>query len=820
MLGHYLTVSFRTLRRTPVLTLIKLLALSLGLACFVVAYAMVSYWRHSERGFAKAERTYMMTTRITLSDGTDTGPQPRLDQDRFDKLRLAFPTDFETVARARGAGVVPVAAGDEKTRLHGSYADPAFLDVFELPFVAGDPRTALTGPSGAVLTEDAAQRLFGTRDVIGRTFLYAGIADLTVTGVIGAIAQPSHIGPATSAVLRFDVLASWDVLDRVSAARRAAGYSAGAFYPQLGYVVLPASSRATPESLAPRLAPMGETEVEKDLVTFTIGMLPIRDLIAKQLDSALFANTHVAVSVPTLLLLLGVLVLVVACVNYVNLATAQALRRAKEVGLRKAIGAEAHQIVAQHVLEAMLMTALAFLFAIGIVALASPLLRAAAGVDLALVLSDARFLGITLPSVVATGLLAGAYPALVLSRVRPTWALKSRDARGARGTASALLVGVQFAVASFLVIAIVVMQQQAAQLRRTALAGSEDPLIVVTNASAFTGVDTASLEDQLRALPSVKGVAGMANPPWEGGNRMAITLMTDPTVPASLRTAVMTAVDHDFFATMNMRVVAGRVFEREHANRSMFDYDTERPSTLVVDEAFARMIGFAEPERAVGRLVYLPYADLFQAVEIVGVIANQPLQFSGAGSDANVYDFSTRTEQILVRLDKNDVGGALRAIERVWEQRVPNHAFEYEFEDQLFARGYAVFQRVTDAFALLASLACAICVIGLVGMAGHMTGRRRREIGVRKTFGATWQSVLGLLLAAFSKPVIAANVIAWPFAYLAVKAYLAIFIQRVPLTPWPFVASSALTLLVAWAAVAVQSYRAARVEPAAVLRDE
>ncbi len=820
MLRHYLIVSLRSLRRMPVLTLIKVTALSLGLACFVVAYAMVSYWRHSERGFAKADRTYMMTTRIELSDGSDTGPQPRLDQDHFERLRLAFPGDFETLARARGAGLVPLAAGGGKTRLFGSYADPAFLEVFELPFVAGDSRTALTNSNSAVLTEDAARRLFGTADAIGRTFLYAGIVDLTVTGVIGGIPQPSHIGPATSAVLRFDVLASWDVLERVSAARSAAGSVTGAFSPQLGYAVLPASSGATLESLAPRLAPIGEIDVEKDLVTFTIGMLPIRDLTAKQLDSALFANTSVAVSVSTLLLLLGALVLVVACVNYANLATAQALRRAKEAGLRKAIGADGRQIVAQHMLEATLTTAAAFVLAIVIVALAAPVLRTAAGVDLAIVLSDMRFWWLTLASVVATTLLAGAYPALVLSRVRPMWALQSRRALGARGAVPALLVGVQFAAASFLLIAIFVMQQQAADLRRTALAASEDPLIVMTNTSAFTGVDSASLEGQLRALPSVKNVAGMANPPWAGGNRLAITLMTDPKEPASLRTAVMTAVDHDFFATMKLRVVAGRVFDRLRPNRSMFDYDTEQPSTLVVDEAFARMIGFADPERAVDQLVYLPYADLFQAVRIVGVIANHPLQFSGAGSDANVYDFTTRPEQILLRLDKNDVGGALQSIQRVWEQRAPNHAFEYEFEDQLFARGYAVFQRVHDAFAVLASLAYLICIIGLVGMVGHMTRRRRREIGVRKTFGATWQSVLGLLLAAFSRPVITANLVAWPFAYLAVKAYLAIFIHRVPLTPWPFAASLVLTLLVAWAAVAVQAYRAARVEPAAVLRDE
>jgi putative ABC transport system permease protein len=241
---------------------------------------------------------------------------------------------------------------------------------------------------------------------------------------------------------------------------------------------------------------------------------------------------------------------------------------------------------------------------------------------------------------------------------------------------------------------------------------------------------------------------------------------------------------------------------------------------VVIDEAFAREIGFTVPDRALDELVYLPVADTFQPARIIGVVANQALQFSDNGTVATVYHLDRRPQQLLVRLAKEDVPGALAAIRRVWEQRVPNLAFDYEFEDQLFAQGYAVFGRVSDAFGTLAALSYAICVIGLVGMAGHMAGRRRREIGVRKTLGATSRSVLGLLLAAFSRPVIVANLIAWPFAYLAAQAYLEIFIHRVALTPLPFAASLVVTLLVAWGAVVVQAWRAAHLPPAAALRHE
>jgi putative ABC transport system permease protein len=817
MLRHYLIVALRAFRRAPFLTLVKLLVLGLGLSCFVMAYSLFTYWRSAEGAFAKADRTYIMTTRIRLSDGSDTGAVPRLDQSFFEKMQLAFP-DFETLARARAAGLMPVSAGAEKARLFAAYADAAVLEVFDLPFTTGSGGTALSEPRSAVLSEAAALELFGTMDAVGRTFTYGAVVDLTVTGVIGAIPQPSHLGASPSALLRFDVLASWDALEHVTAARRAANGGFGPGYPQLAYAVLPEGSRSTPESLATRLAPIGELEFERDLVRFTIGMLPIRNIVAKQLDSALFSRTAVSVSVSTLLLLLGVLVLAVASVNYVNLATAEAIKRAKEAGLRKAIGAENGQIVAQHLVEAALVTTLAFAAAVVVVASTAPMLRAVAGVDVALVFSVPMFWLVTSVAVTASALLAGAYPALVLSRARPLHALIPNGTLGGRRSVAALLVGVQFAVASFLLIAIFVMQQQAADLRRTGLATATDPLIMITNTSAFTGVESASLELELRALPSVRAVAGMSSPPW--GDTPTVTLMTNARDPSSLRSVVLNGVDFEFFATMNVRLIAGRVFDPARDERSLFQYDFDNPSSVVIDEAFAREIGFTVPDRALDELVYLPVADTFQPARIIGVVANQALQFSDNGTVATVYHLDRRPQQLLVRLAKEDVPGALAAIRRVWEQRVPNLAFDYEFEDQLFAQGYAVFGRVSDAFGTLAALSYAICVIGLVGMAGHMAGRRRREIGVRKTLGATSRSVLGLLLAAFSRPVIVANLIAWPFAYLAAQAYLEIFIHRVALTPLPFAASLVVTLLVAWGAVVVQAWRAAHLPPAAALRHE
>lgn len=172
----------------------------------------------------------------------------------------------------------------------------------------------------------------------------------------------------------------------------------------------------------------------------------------------------------------------------------------------------------------------------------------------------------------------------------------------------------------------------------------------------------------------------MSNPPWSGDTQ-GITLMTDSRDPSSLKTAVMTGVDYGFFATMNMRLLAGRVFDPARADRSMMQFDYDNPSTLVVDEAFVRQIGFTNPLGAIDEIVYLLVADDFQPVRIVGVVENQPLVFAGDGTESNVYDFNARPEQILIRLAKEDVASALQSVQRAWERRAPDQVFEYEFED-------------------------------------------------------------------------------------------------------------------------------------------
>jgi putative ABC transport system permease protein len=831
MVGHYILVALRNFRRSPFATGINVLALALGLTCFVVAYAVVGYWNHAEQAFSKADRTYAITRTVTLrNDKLNTGWEAITAEFYAKYLKLDFP-EFETIARIRQVSETQVSAGKQKVWLHMAIADPAFFDVFDFPFMAGDTKSALARPNSAVLSDVAAMQLFGTTDAVGRTVRF-GKYDLTVTGVLAPFPTPSHIARTATATLRFDIVVSWDVMER---ARKDNGYAPTGpenwfdFNTQT-YVVVPKGSKVTPESLKPEFATFVKRrvpQVEQNVAALTIGMIPVRDMMAAHLNTILFAGTNIGVSVTTLLILFGGLVLLVACLNYANLATAQAMGRAKEVGLRKTIGASRLQIAAQYVLEAAFLTIAGFAVALVAVVAVAPVVKNATEIDLNLALfSNVGFWGFVTAVIAAVTLLAGAYPALYLSRVRPIQAMRSGAAGAGGRLMPTLLVGAQFTAASFLLIAVIVMTQQTSDLRRTGLGANEDPVMIFQNDRGMTGVDLDTLRTRLQALPQVKSVSSTGQTPWVSGVDL-ILIQHAPGRGQIQRSVVRTSIDYDFFKTMQIPLLAGRAYDRAHgedvAPSDEDRYDPKVPVNIVVDQAFTKQLGFKGPEAAVNQIVYMGLSQHNlpdQAMRIIGVVSDKPLRFAGLGATSTVFRLIPSAPQVLVRISAQDVSGAIKAIKGVWHDLAPGHLFQYEFEDQLFAQGYAMFDAAGDAFTGLALFAFIISTIGLIGMGFHVAGRRRHEIGVRKTLGASTRQVLVMLLKDFSKPVLVANVIAWPLAYFAVQAYLGVFIHRITLSPVPFALSLAITILIAWVAVGGQAIRAARVRPASVLRYE
>ena len=503
VLNHYLALTLRIFVRAPFATGVNVLTLAAGLFCFLTAYAFVTFWNGAERHFPNAERVQVLTTTFRLpgfeSRADTTGPTRAAAQ-----LRIDFP-ELESVARATPIDRrAIVSANGNAIRAHAVAVDPEFLSIFALPFLSGDPLRALDTPRSAVLTRETARRLFGAGDPVGRIVRIDNRLDVAVTGLIDAVPEPSHFGRSTSASLPFELLVSHDVYDTLSGGSDAD--EPGWDLASTTYLLLPENGSLTAAVVEARLDGFAERHIPApDLAQagaeIEFGVVPVTQLLRKGIDESLFPE-GATISVSAALLLLGGLVLAVACVNYAMLATAVATRRLREAGVRKTLGASPAQVMTQHLLEAALLCVLALLAAVGAFRAAAPLLRPLIGADpwetLFAGASVWMFLAVVAAGVTAA---AGASPAFVVSRVLPLNALRaSRPMLGPKRL-TAWLVGTQFTVASLLLIGVAVTWLQNAELARTGLGTSSDPLIVIENPNGRNHVDQETLRSELARSP-------------------------------------------------------------------------------------------------------------------------------------------------------------------------------------------------------------------------------------------------------------------------------------------------------------------------------
>ena len=457
-----------------------------------------------------------------------------------------------------------------------------------------------------------------------------------------------------------------------------------------------------------------------------------------------------------------------------------------------------------------------------------PVLRNTAGIDLGSWWA-ADFTGWVVVSLLALGiavtLAAGFYPAFVLSRVQPALAVRTGPTQSGSRSIAALLVGVQFAFAAFLLIAVSIVQTQNERLKRAEREIAGDSLVVIENTPELTGLRQETLQQELLRLPQVISDTAMETLPWTNDFRR-IPLASSASASAVQRTALLYIVGYDFFKAFDIALLAGRVFDPQRADDVEIKApNPSRPQNLVISRALAAELGFNSPSAVVGRTIYIPRSVTGEAsarpFHIIGVVENKTLNIASRyGSLPSVYLFNPMSRFHIVRLANEDVRGALAAIEGLWQRLLPNVAPNPRFVADYFSDSYANFARVNQAFTALALIAWVISTIGLYAMAILVSGQRIHEIAIRKTLGAHTGQIVLMLLKSFTTPVLIANVIAWPFAWLAGRAYLNVFIDPIPLTPWPFAIALVVSLLISWLAVGGQTWRASNSAPARVMRYE
>jgi putative ABC transport system permease protein len=833
MLRQHVVFALRSFARRPLQSTLRIAVLALGLFAFLLSYLVVAHFRGYDRQWAKADRTYAIFESLDWPANRLQVPMaPNSTPLLAEQLRLDVP-ELESVARYRQMpeAFIELDGGTElpqQVRTSIAVADAELLDVFDFEVVAGDLRGALSRPDNAIVTDTAAQAWFGMdQAVVGKrvTVVGYGSADVTIAAVIR---QPraSHIGEGLYSN-PFSLLVPWDLWRTVAPpnVREANWFTLMA----RTYVVLPRDGALGVDELDRRLQDLlAQHAPSVPGLSVAIETRPVSAIATSLLQNSFQfsrGGTWFLDLLDILVLFAGV-VLAVACANFVNLETGSAAGRTREIGIRKSIGAKATQVVLQDLARTGLLVGAGTAIAVAVVPLVRGALPDRWRPAFAMPWSEPHFWMFLAALVLAVTVLAGLYPALVLSRIRPLDALGGR--RAGSKLLRALLVGSQFATATFLLAAVVVLYAERGALREAVLGNLEDQYVVVTT-PLQAGIDPEVLSAELLRGPGVTGVTGIVNYPFAyTGSRLGFGRTAGSDSPAAMLDVPV--IGYDYFEVMNVPVLAGRAFSRDRADIALLApaasslVPASGPTSVVLDRRAARALGFANPSEAVGQT---PYAsgESDRSYEIVGVVEDAPISIRSTGSEGVLYRLNpAMTQYAIVRIAKDDVPASLMHIDNVLKALAPNNTLVRRrgFLDELFDSLYdrVAFAAVDSVMGALAAFAIAVAGIGLVGLASDMTARRTREIAVRKSQGARSSQIVRLLLFDFLKPVLAANLIAWPLIYFAAARYLDTFSVSVAITPVPFLLALATTVAVAVLAVGGRVLYAASIKPAKALRHE
>jgi putative ABC transport system permease protein len=829
MLRNYIAVAFRALVTHRLYSVINIGGLAVGLAACLLIVLYVRDELSYERWLPNADRIAAVETTLNVpgreqiaSAGSGEPVKVALEKD--------FGSDIERAVRMHHSRPIePVRSGDRPLLLDIAYVDPGFFQVFDLPMVIGQREAALADNTSIILSETDAQKYFGREPAVGKTLTTGKHKAFTVVGVFADVPRNSHLSDL-AAIALFDparhqgnpyIAERWDAVNtrtyvlfrsREAIARVAADLPA--FVDRNAILDMP-----------------GVTD--KPSALLELGLMPLLDI---HLHATLPGYANVG-DIATVIAFAAValLVLLIACLNFVNLATARAMKRAREVAMRKVLGSTRGQLIVQHMGEAVITALIALVFALALVELTVGPLGAFVHKPLQLDMAgDPWLLVVSVGLVVAVGVVGGLYPAVYLSRFRPAEVLKANQSSVAGSSRLRTgLVVIQFAVSITLIICTATIFSQTLYARRLDLGFRHDNRLALSVGELHSRATAATLKARVAVLPGVLGASLSSDaPPLE---LMDNTLVYPSPVPQNDNLAVQfLMVDPSFFGVYGIEPLAGRLFDAARPADFTPDLRDSPPPdahpSMVINQTMAAKLGVPGPADAVGKVlwVYVPRKRWMMPTTVVGVVRDLYLRSVRTEVTPLMY-FARGPEAAFQRLNINVAPGqmdqVLPAIEQVWHQLAPTVPIQIHFVDQDLSAQYDADAQRGQIFAAFALLAVLIACLGLFGLASFAAARRTKEIGVRKVLGASVFDIVKLLVWQFSRPVIAANLIAWPVAFYLMHRWLVGFRYAIELTDPPvflgiFGGASLLATVIAWLTIAGQSLNVARANPGRALRCE
>lgn len=816
MFKNYLKIAFRNLWKQRGYTFINLAGMAVGMACCFLLLIYVNFEKHYDEFHPNLERLYRVNYEASFSG--DPLTMVRIPSPMAPAMQEEMP-QFEAIARMyrRSITVREVGANQSFEIENAHFSDSTLQTVFGMDYLKGNGSTALHSPYSVVLTDRTAIQLFGKEDPMGKELLLANTGPFTVTGVVKDFPENAHI--------HFDMLVPYENMKDVEPPH---------MHPAMDYVMNNnwVASHSMTYGLLKEEASPGEVDEafpafmerhgHKELIeNQKFFLFPVKDIhLRSTAEGELEASANLTYL--RFFLTIGFLILLIACINFINLSTATYLTRMKEVGVRKVLGAGKSGLIGQFLGETLMLSFGAFLLAVVLVDLLLPSMGYLVGKELTF--SFFENWPITLSCVgifLLAGLLAGSYPAFFASRFRPAEIFQSQTGHTGGGGANLLrkaLITVQFAVGILLISGTIIILSQLDSWKNQPLGFQRDNILLVglqsqNMNSLFAPGDSTlrarmnSFEERVLQNPNVEAITlGSAMPGlghvYHPVTTDEITLEDNVFLPAN-------SVDYDYAETFGLKIVAGRDFDEEHG--------TDHLDAYVINESALEILRFGTAENAIGQKIQ----RAGKPGQVIGVVKD----FNTAGLqnaiEPLVLDVSPGTFSTFgIRLNTSDVSGTLSSLENIWANFFPGKAFEYTFLDERLNESYTNEAQLALLGTTFAGIAIFLSCFGLFGLISLTVQQRAKEIGIRKVLGATVSSIVGLLSKDFLRLVAIAFLIATPIAYYFMEQWLVDFAYRIELEWWHFALAGAAALGIAFFTMSFQSIRAALMNPVKSLRSE
>jgi putative ABC transport system permease protein len=808
MFKNFLLITLRNLLRDKVFLVLNLLGLSLGIAGSILIMLYVRHELSYDKFHPNTAGIYRINTKgrmegKEISVSVSAPPQARVFKEEFpeiiDATRFYYPEERKVTS--------------DQVTYHEKrffYADPNFLEMFNFPLLKGNPKTALQNPNSVILTEEIASKLFGNSDPIGKNIIIDNDQILQVTGVARNVPDNTHF--------RFDYLASLNTLD----------FSTSEIWLILNvetYIQLPEDYPA--DSLEAKLELLMDKYVIPQVHQFLrIKATTYKDfkasgneyryLLQPLADMHLDSEFRLGYEQGTnkvyiyFFSIVAIFLLFIACINFMNLSTAKYAFRSKEVGIKKVVGSTRGQLIRQFLTESMIITVIAVIIALTMVELILPYFRLFTGKNLEIGYLSHWY---AIPSLVAltlfVGISSGSYPAFYLSSFRPAEIIQSKTNNGTgKIQLRSVLVVVQFTITIILLISTFIVSSQNRFIRKKELGFSKENILVVRNTGDL-GEQAESFRQQVLQIPGVKNASRSWTIPGEGFGVSALQIQGDSLM--RLFSFEMVNGDHDFINTLGINVNEGRTFSREYAA----DYQN-----ILVNKKAAITLGLKQP---LGTRLLVPNDTGGQDVrEIIGVFDDVNYKTIHQKIEPMLIGLNTDNslQYTIIKLGNEDIEHTMQQIEKTWNGFIPEQAIEYFFLDENFDNLYRAEIKAGRIFSVFSVLSIFVTCLGLLGLSAFTAIKRTKEIGIRKVHGASVPIILRLLSRETIVLITVSSVIAWPIVYYIMHRWLQNFAYRTSISPWIFLLSTCIGLVIALVVVIYQSLRAAHINPVEALKYE